>query len=52
MSAFAAKKAGLDETHELMRHTIQEIGSRAGMREFIEANLLQDIVHPHIKRKL
>lgn len=39
MSAFAAKKAGLDETHELMRHTIQEIGSRAGMREFIEANL-------------
>jgi len=39
MSAYAAKKAGLDDMHEAMRQTIHEMGSSEGMREFIEANL-------------
>jgi hypothetical protein len=39
MSAFAAKKSGMDDMHERMRHVIHEMGTPEGMREFIEANL-------------
>lgn len=38
LSAFAAKKAGLDETHELMRHAIRETQTSHELREWIDAN--------------
>lgn len=39
MTAFAAKKAGLDVTHETLRQGFHEMGSIDGWKEYCEANL-------------
>lgn len=38
MTAHAAKKAGLDEAHEIMRHDLQETASLESLRRWTDAN--------------
>jgi hypothetical protein len=42
MSAYAAKKAGLDQVHDQLRNDMSDMGTSEGMKELIDANI-QDI---------